>query len=224
MRISKIRNALLRKLWLILLISFVGAGLTGAVCKFLVKPVYQSKIIFYIFTKSSGSTQEVSSTDYNQLLANNEMLKDYIELLTSNKVLQGAIDSLGIKNLTADQLAKNIKVVNNDGSSVLSFTVNDNSSGRSAQLANAISKQFVETVQTLTDQNNINIVDKPVKPRDPIPNTKFYVAIAFSALFLASTAMVILAEYFDNTIRAVDDIEQGLGLNMIGIIPEKGIK
>jgi len=225
LKISKIRSALLRNLWLILIITILGTSLTWTVSKYFVKPVYEAKTTLYIYSKPISSSQITESSSYDQLLANSAMIKDYIELITSNRVLQGAINNLSIKDMTAVDLGKNVQVENDNASDMLSIFVDDNSPQLAKALAYEISEQFISTVSSLTGQNNINIVDAPVQPVDPIiPKTKSYVIIAFAGLFLASCAMVIMKEYLDGTIRTVDDIEEGLDLNVIGIIPEMGIK
>lgn len=72
-----------------------------------------------------------------------------------------------------------------------------------------------------TQSSNILVVDPaepPRRPHTPRPILNFLVA-----LFLGALGGVLLAffiEYLDSTVRIPEDIEKGLGLELLGIIPQ----
>lgn len=79
------------------------------------------------------------------------------------------------------------------------------------------------TSQAKIQSTNIQIVD-----RAPVPNFLFKPSLFLNlalGIFLGLALGIFcafFAEYFDATIRVPDDIEKGLGLDLVGIIPHAG--
>lgn len=68
--------------------------------------------------------------------------------------------------------------------------------------------------------NNVTMVDRaeiPTRPSSPNLPLNMVLALMFGLLF--SALFVFLRDYFDDTIRAPEDVEQKLGLSMLGLVP-----
>lgn len=85
-----------------------------------------------------------------------------------------------------------------------------------------------ETVQRLTIgaqliamNNNIVVLDRAIAPRWPVaPRPVLSMAVGALLGLLAGIGLVLFMDYLDNTIRSPEDIEQYLGLSMLGILPK----
>ncbi|MBN1689110.1 MAG: polysaccharide biosynthesis tyrosine autokinase [Candidatus Omnitrophica bacterium] len=97
---------------------------------------------------------------------------------------------------------------------------------REAESAKEIYKTLLARLQETTSEaqtqaSNIMIVDAaepPMRPFTPRPVLNILIA-----LFIGSVGGVLLAffiEYLDKTVRIPDDIEKGLGLDLLGIVPQ----
>jgi len=68
--------------------------------------------------------------------------------------------------------------------------------------------------------NNIRIVEPAVAPGGPVkPNKRMNLTLALLLGLMASVGSVVALQYLDTRIRSVEDIERGLGQNLLAMIP-----
>ncbi|MEJ7747078.1 MAG: polysaccharide biosynthesis tyrosine autokinase [Luteimonas sp.] len=69
--------------------------------------------------------------------------------------------------------------------------------------------------------NNVSIVDRAEVPTQPYkPNLGFNLAVGLLAGLVLGTLAAFLLEFFDDTLKTPDDVEQHLKLAVLGIIPK----
>lgn len=69
--------------------------------------------------------------------------------------------------------------------------------------------------------NNISLVDRADIPRSPSsPSLPLNLALALIAGIIAASAIVFLREYFDDVIRAPEDVERKLRIPLLGLVPQ----
>jgi len=219
---ERIIKALLRKWWLILLVTFIITGLSAVYFKYSVKPIYESNTTMYIMARDSiqGNYSNSDTITTDNIIVSQQLLKDYGEILKSDTVTSAVWERLGNKSETS---SVRISMVND--TNLLSLSVDDPNPAKAQDVANVYSQVFIEKIVGITNQNNITIVDTAKLPTKPIEQktTKKLLTVALSS-FLAICGLILLLEFLDNTARTVDDIENELGYNVIGIIPEMDIK
>ncbi|EIJ41414.1 capsular exopolysaccharide biosynthesis protein [Beggiatoa alba B18LD] len=90
------------------------------------------------------------------------------------------------------------------------------------QLYDMFLARFKETGVTQTEQKTIGrIVDAAVTPTRPDKPKKLkVVAIAFVFGLFFSIFLAFLLEYLNNTLKHGDDVEQKLGMSLLGILPK----
>lgn len=96
----------------------------------------------------------------------------------------------------------------------------------SRKIYQALLKRFEETrSQAESQASNIMIVDKAEAPKRPYrPNPVLNLLIGMFLGIFGGVLLALFLEYFDSTIKIPDDIEKGLGLNLLGIVPEEDAK
>jgi capsular exopolysaccharide synthesis family protein len=68
--------------------------------------------------------------------------------------------------------------------------------------------------------SNARIMDAATLPRVPIrPNKKLGVTIAFALSLLAGIGLAFLLDFMDKSFRSSDEVEQKLGLPLLGVVP-----
>jgi capsular exopolysaccharide synthesis family protein len=89
------------------------------------------------------------------------------------------------------------------------------------QLYEMFMTRFKETDVSQTDQSTIGrVVDPAVVMGKPAkPKKSLMVAIALVLGFMLSTLLAFLLEHLDNTLKTSEDVEQKLGLTLLGILP-----
>ncbi len=88
------------------------------------------------------------------------------------------------------------------------------------QYEQMVKRQKDVDVAGMLRTNNIRLLDAALVPKYPSrPNRSRNVMFAMLIGLLMGLALAILLEFFDNTVKSQDDIEKGLGLPLLGILP-----
>jgi capsular exopolysaccharide synthesis family protein len=75
--------------------------------------------------------------------------------------------------------------------------------------------------QLIEMNNNVAVLEEAVVPRYPVyPRKRLSVAFGGMIGLLLGVGAVLFLDYLDNTIRTPEEVEQYLGLNLLGIIPK----
>ncbi|OAD20772.1 exopolysaccharide biosynthesis protein, partial [Candidatus Thiomargarita nelsonii] len=143
------------------------------------------------------------------------IIKEYEMAVATVKNLEGSLKSkkaeiqtLNKKEFELKRLERNIEV--------------------NSQLYNMFLTRFKETNASQDLQELQSTVGRVVEPAlVPIapfkPNKKINVIMGLVLGFLFSTLFVFFIEFLDNTIKTSEDVEQKLGLPLLGILPKMKI-
>ena len=216
----------LKKRWaIVVVIPLIAALTSGIVSFFILKPVYQASTTLIVGKKASDSTalQAGQLLDYNVLMANQQLAKTYGEIAKSRTVEENVINDLKIP-LTTEQLDAKIIVNPVKGTEILEIAVEDTDPVLAAAIANTMAQKFSESVVQIKKVDSVSIVDKAVAPTHPIkPKKTMNVLITFAVGLMASVGLAFLLEFLDDTIKSTKDVEDILGLPVLGVIPHYDI-
>ncbi len=211
-----------KKIVFIVLISILVSVIAAFGSVFFISPVYEASSTLYIISQKTASEGDVT---YNDLLTNQQLVKDYRELIKSKLIVRTALDEMKITDITPSQLANKITVSSKNDTRVLEIKVEDTYPVRSAELSNKICEVFISEAKSLAKIDNVSIVDTAVIPQTPIkPQPALYTVIAFLISLVATAGMFYLLEIINETIKTSEDIETYLELNVLGTIPSFNIK
>lgn len=83
-----------------------------------------------------------------------------------------------------------------------------------------LSTEGTQISQALLSESKFRVVEPARTPRSPIwPNKRMIVLLGFLVGISLGVGAVIIAEFFDNSIKKIDDAEQSLGFAVVGTIP-----
>ncbi len=75
-------------------------------------------------------------------------------------------------------------------------------------------------LHTLMRANNIRIIDRALVPKGPVsPRKNLVLLIGFIIAILSAAAAVLAVEFFDTRIRDIEELEQLVGRNILGLFP-----
>ena len=199
--------ALLHKLWtkkvFILFTAFYVAVFAFLGTYFLIQPTYTSSTRIYVVNQANDG-KNLSAQD---LQAGTFLTKDYKEIITSNDVLSEVIKDEKL-NMTEAELAKMISV--------------NAKTGQDAQtLANKVREVASEKIKNVTKVEDVTTLEEAKLPESPSsPNIKRNVLLgAVLGGFLAVVG-VLVREILDDRIRRPEDVEDALGMTLLGIVPD----
>ena len=210
---------LLRKLWSKkFFIIFVGLlvgtiALLGSV--FFIKPKYTSTTRIYVVSRSSDT-----SLTNQDLQAGSYLVNDYKEVITSSEVLSSVIDQEKL-SMSTGELSKEIAVTIPTDTRVISISVTDTDAQRACDIANTVREVAAEKIKAVTKVDDVTTLESATKPSHPSsPNVKKNAAIgALAGVFLAVVG-ILVAEVLDDRVRRPEDIEEVLGMTLLGVVPD----
>ena len=209
---------LLRKLWsrkffIIFIALVVGTiALLGSV--FLIKPKYTSTTRIYVVSRTADS---ITNQD---LQAGSYLVKDYQEVITSNEVLSSVIDKEKL-SLTPNELSSMISVTIPTDTRVISISVEDDNAQEATTIANTIREVAAEKIKAVTKVDDVTTLEAAEVPKEPSsPNIKRNTLIGVIAGGGLAVISIIILEVFDDRVRRPEDIEDVLGLPLLGIVPD----
>jgi capsular polysaccharide biosynthesis protein len=211
----------LQKRWLIVVILPLVAALTSGIISFyVIKPVYEASTTLIVGKKAAEAGQAaVQMLDNSVLQANLQLAKTYATIAQSRTVEQNVIKDLNLP-MTIGALDSMISINPVKTTEILEIKVTNTNPELAASIANSMAQEFSKAVIEIKKVDSVSIVDSAVIPDKPVkPNKTLNVLIAFVVGLMASVGLVFLLEYLDNTIKTSSDVEQLLGIPVLGVIP-----
>ncbi|KGK91249.1 lipopolysaccharide biosynthesis protein [Desulfosporosinus sp. HMP52] len=212
---------MLQKRWIIVVVLPLIAALTsGIISYFVIKPVYQASTTLIVGKKASEEGQAaVQMLDNSVLLANQQLAKTYAAIAQSRTVEQSVIEDLDLP-MTVGELDKLITITPVKTTEILEIKVTNNNPELATAIANSMASEFSKSVIAIKKVDSVSIVDTAVIPDKPVkPNKMLNILIAFVVGLMASVGLVFMVEYLDNTIKTSNDVENVLGIPVLGVIP-----
>ena len=88
-------------------------------------------------------------------------------------------------------------------------------------IANEIANVFSIEVQKIYKLNNVSVVDKAVDSVKPFNVNYFKDNVIYAGIaIMLSCGIIFIKFYFDTTIKTGEEIENKLGLTILGIVPK----
>lgn len=196
----------------------VIAGIIAAIISFFVlTPIYQATTQVLVNQKKEEMAQQVTSAD---IQSNLQLINTYNEIIKSPAILSIVVENLALP-LSPGQLASKITVSNANNSQVLNVNVQDENYNVAADIANQVVEVFKEEVPKLMNVDNVNILAPAQYSDNPVPikpNKMLNVAIALVIGLMVGVGLAFLLEYLDTTVKTEQDVEEVIGLPIIGVI------
>ena len=212
--------ALLQKLWtkkvFILFTAFYVAVFSFLGTYFFIQPTYTSTTRIYVVNQATDNNN-LSAQD---LQAGAFLVKDYKEIITSNDVLSEVIKDEKL-NRTEAELAKMISVDIPTDTRLISISVKAKTGQDAQVLANKVREVASKKIKNVTKVEDVTTLGEAKLPESPSsPNIKLNVLLgAVLGAFLAVVG-VLVREILDDRVRRPEDVEDVLGMTLLGIIPD----
>lgn len=204
-----------KRIKLILAVTLISTFTAGIVSFFVLPPTYEASLS--VFIGKSLETQEYDSSD---IMMYQKLVKTYAKIAESNDVTEKAIKDLG-GNYTVKELQNVVKVTPQADTQIMDIKTENKDPQEAKRIVEAVTKSFIEKSKQIIPNGNVEIIDSPKVPENPIkPKKALNVAIAFFLGLMVSFGIVFILEYMDNTVKNQDDIEKYLEIPVLGMIPE----
>lgn len=213
--------AMLKTLWKrkfsIVLVALVFAIAAFGYSAFLAKKEYQSTSRIYVVSRQNQDNNALTNSD---LQAGSYLVKDYREIILSQNVLTQAIEELKL-DMTPAELSKKISVSVPTDTRILSITAKDGDPKEAARIANGLRNVAAEKIISVTKVSDVTTLDEAEVPQSPSsPNIRRNVLLGFVAGAGLMVVLLVVVEVLDDRVKRPEDIEELMGLTLLGIVPD----
>ena len=205
-----------RRLWIMVLAAVVCAGGLFLFNQLTYKPAYNSTATLYILRQGEKDQSYNTDSDFSLAL---KVVNDCTYLLKSHAVVDTVIESMGL-DMTYNELYKKISTSNPDNTRILEVTVEADTPEQAKQIVDNLCQIGQEKIAEAMGFQQVNFYERGTLNNKPCNKTSLsiYVLIGLAAA-LVVYAVYLIAFLADDRIRTDEDIQQYLGLSILGNIP-----
>ncbi|MBE6728903.1 MAG: hypothetical protein E7568_01560 [Ruminococcaceae bacterium] len=218
--LSGIFAALLKRIWLIIIVTVLCAAIAFSYCKFIVKPVYRATTSILItnggvITESGDDT--IKSGD---LSASIYLVNTCVDILKSQKIYKelavATSDKYNYKSLksgfTVEKKEEDSLFIN------ISFRSTDKS--EAILLANAFTQLVPSSIEAILPSVKVEILEEADTANKVFPqtiNTTFIFALIGA---IVSCAIILLISFMDQTIKSEEEFVSYFDIPILGTVPD----
>lgn len=200
--------------WKMIMLSAILVGaIAFAISKYMITPQYESTSQLYVLTKST------SITSLADIQTGTSLTNDYMVVVKGRTVLEQVIKNLKLDENYKELLGK-ITLNNPANSRILEISVKDPSASRAKKIADEMANVSASFIAEKMDQDPPTTIQKGYADGKPVsPTIRKNTLIGAAAGLFIAVVLVVIAYMLNDTINTVDDIEQKLGIHLLGTLP-----
>lgn len=211
--LKELFDAILNKIWIIIIVGVLGTVIAGLYTTILVTPQYTSSSMIFILTKTT------SITSLADIQLGSQLTQDYKVLTTSRPVIEKVISNLKL-DMNYAQLCSKISVNNQADTRILTMTVTDADPYTAKMIVDELTNVVVERVAEIMDTDEPGIVENGNIAETPsTPNMKKNCLMGGFIGVILSGGIIVLLFLLNDSVKNADDIEKYLEINVLGTIP-----
>lgn len=210
--------SLLKTIWrkkiFILVTAVLGAGLAFVYSSFLVTPQYDSTTRIYVVSQNVEAGAGLTN---QELQAGTYLVKDYKEIILSQDVLTQVATELNLNENLKEKISVSIPV----DTRIVSISVRDADPNEAARIANSLRTFAAQKIVEVTKVSDVTTLEEAVPAEEPTtPNTKRNIILGLLAGGVLTTGLVLVMEVLDDRVKRPQDIEEVMGLTLLGVVPD----
>lgn len=205
-----------KRFGLIALMAILAVTIAGAVSFLVLTPIYETSTQILVNQEQSEAAQAINQN----IQADLQLINTYSVIIKSPVILDQVVNELGISG-TGDQINGKITVATAQNSQVVNISVRDENPALAVDIANTTASVFEKEIKGLMKVDNVSILSKAVLKDNPspvAPNPMMNMAIAAVVGLMLGVGIAFLLEYLDTTMKTNQDIEDILGIPLLGVI------
>jgi len=204
--------AVARRWWWTLIVSAWIAGLTGYLVASAIPPTYESQVKVLVGPLNAPT---------DVLRSSGLLVQTYAQYVTTREVLASTIQELGL-SMTPDEFADATRATANDVTRILTIRVEAGDPQVATNLANTLATELEQLTSggLSRPEGLIQIIEFARPETTPVaPQVSLLVLLAALAGVVMAIILVLLLEYFGNTIRTGQELAALARAALLGSVP-----
>ncbi len=219
-KIEDLINVLIKRWKMILGITLIATALSAITSFLIIPPKYEASTKVFIGKELNAQGQE-QSYDTNDVQMYQKLLKTYVEIIKTNDLIDRAINFSNL-NLTSDNILSTLNVNPRTDTQILEISYVSPHKSEASDVVKAVTDEFIRSSKELIPNGNVKTIESVKVTDNPVsPNKKLNIGIAFLAGLIISLGLSFLIEFMDNTFKTREEMEEVLGVPVLGTIPDK---
>ena len=209
----------MRKRWkMIFLVTLITIILSIIISFLIISPKYEASTKVFIGKENNqGQDQNYNSNDVQMY---QKLVKTYAEIIQTNDLVERAINVENI-DLKSENILNSLTVTPRADTQILEIKYTSTDRILARNVVNSITNEFIKSSKELIQNGNVKIIESVKVPENPVsPNKKMNIGIAFLLGLMISIGLSFLLEFTDNTFKTREQMEDILGLPVLGAIPD----
>lgn len=206
-----------KRAWLIIILPIIAVVISWGVSTFVIEPEYETFTTLMV-GKPKDYLNE-NKLEYNELILNQKLVSTYGEIVKSRLVTDRVIKDLNL-GISYESFRSKVNVNLVKDTEIIKLQVVDTDPALAAKIANKTAQVFMSEVKTIMNIENVQVIDLAQTPIRPVrPRVLLNIAIAGVLGLMISVFIAFLIEFMDNSIKTPEDVENYLGIPVLGTIP-----
>ncbi|ANU27535.1 YveK family protein [Planococcus versutus] len=209
-------KTLKKRVGLIALLTILAITIAGVVSFLVLTPMYETSTQILVNQEQTEASQLTNQNIQTDL----QLINTYSVIIKSPAILDQVSSQLGL-DMSVEALNSKITVATAENSQVVNVTVQDEDPALAVDIANTTAKVFEGEIKELMNVDNVSILSPAVLKENPspvAPNPMLNMAIAAVIGLMLGVGIAFLLEYLDTSIKDQQDIEDILGVPLLGVI------
>ena len=213
MTLLELLHLLRKHLKLVIALPLVCMLAVGAYSYVAMPNTYSATVSMYVLVKQENANSNSLSSD---LSASQMVTNDVATLLKSDRVVNETASALGLDGLKAYKTS----ITSSTTSRVLSLEVTGPDAEMAANVANKMADEVSSVAHDVMNVDSVNVVDSAKVPTAPSgPKRPLFMAIGLLGGLFMAVAIVVVSDMLNTKVRDEEELEELLGLPVIGRIP-----
>lgn len=216
-KVQDIVDAIRSRWQLIVSITLTSVIIASFFTLIIIKPKYEASTKLFIGKESSENKDQSYSSNDVQMYQ--KLLKTYSDVIMTSDLVERALSSENL-DVDSESVLAGLTVTPKTDTQILQIQYTNTDKNLAMEVVDAITQEFVETSTELISNANVKIIETVKLPQYPVsPNKKLNISVAFVLGLLISTTLALVLEFMNNTFKDKEQVENILGVPVIGTIP-----
>lgn len=195
---------------------------------FFIKQQYEANVKVFVGKQQFQNVEQVYSNE--EVLLYQRLITTYSEIVKSKKLINNAIteskinlskDKNDMPEVTVEAALKKLSVQPIDETQILQINYISNNAQEGYDMLYSITENLIAYSKELYPTVNIKVLEQVSVEHGNLMSKKLmFTAIGLALGLAIGIGVILLIAYIDNTFKNKKQLEQELGISVLGVIPE----